>query len=230
MTMKIREFENIKKYKFLPEDQNTNDVRLRELDDLSQYIPDWGLNLEFGVYNAVTINCLATARPDLEFHGFDSFEGLPEDWDMGQKNVKADAFNRDGVLPEVPENVKLYKGWFTDSIPDFIRSQSDKGYMKMKKNISFLHVDCDIYSSTVEIFENFNDYIVAGTIIRFDELACWRHVFGEASPKSKANRVMYTTWKDHEWKATNEWLEKYDRKVVPISRNWFQGATVVVTQ
>jgi hypothetical protein len=61
-------------------------------------------------------------------------------------------------------------------------------------------------------------------------LCCWRHVFGEASPKGKANRVLYTTWKDHEWKAMNEWLEKYDRKVVPISRNWFQGATVVVTQ
>ena len=220
--MKISEFENIKKYKFSPEDENTNDVRLRELDDLAKYLPDWGLNLELGVYNGVTISCLATARPELEFHGFDSFEGLPEDWDMGQKSVKKEAFDRQGELPEVPDNVKLYKGWFNETLPPFLTEALSP--------ISFLHVDCDIYSSTDYSLNLLNDRIVPGTIIRFDELSCWRHVFGEASPNGKANRVMYTTWKDHEWKALNEWLEKYDRKVVPISRNWFQGATVVVTQ
>jgi hypothetical protein len=220
--MKIREFENVKKFKFSAEDTNTNDVRLRELDDLAKYLPDWGVNIELGVYNGVTISCLATARPDLEFHGFDSFEGLPEDWDMGQKHVKGKAFDRQGELPEVPDNVKLYKGWFNETLPDFIFDSSFP--------ISFLHVDCDIYSSTDYSLNLLNDKIVPGTIIRFDELCCWRHVFGEASPRNSANRVLYTTWRDHEWKAMNEWLEKYDRKVVPISRNWFQGATVVVTQ
>lgn len=220
--MKISEFENVKKYKFHPNDQNTNDVRLRELDDLAQYLPDWGLNIELGVYNGVTIGCLATARPDLEFHGFDSFEGLPEDWDMGQKQVKGEAFDRKGELPDVPDNVKLYKGWFSETLPHFLTEALSP--------ISFLHVDCDIYSSTDYSLNLLNDRIVPGTLIRFDELSCWRYVFREASPSGKANRVLYTTWKNHEWKALNEWLEKYDRKVVPISRNWFQGATVVVTQ
>jgi hypothetical protein len=220
--MKISEFENVKKFKFQPSDQNTDDVRLRELEDLAKYLPDWGLNVELGVYNGVTIGCLATARPDLEFHGFDSFEGLPEDWDMGQKQVKSEAFDRKGELPEVPDNVKLYKGWFNETLPLFLTEALSP--------ISFLHVDCDIYSSTDYSLNLLNDRIVPGTIIRFDELSCWRYVFGEASPSGKAHRVLYTTWKDHEWKALNEWLEKYDRKVVPISRNWFQGATVVVTQ
>lgn len=217
--MKISEFENIKKYKFHSEDRNTNDVRLRELDDLAKYLPDWGLNVELGVYNGVTISCLATARPDLEFHGFDSFEGLPEDWDTGKKKVKAEAFDRKGELPEVPDNVKLYKGWFNETLPSFLPNFC----------ISFLHIDCDLYSSTEYALNLLNDRIVPGTIIRFDELACWRTVFNEASPTG-VQRVAYTTWKDHEWKALNEWLDKYDRKVVPISRNWFQGATVVVTQ
>lgn len=220
--MKINEFKNIQKFKFHPDDQNTNDVRIRELEALAPYLPNWGMNLEFGVFNGVTISCLATARPDLEFHGFDSFEGLPEDWDMGMKNVKADAFNRNGVMPDVPENVSLYKGWFDETLPTFL----DNNY----GDISYLHVDCDVYSSTVTILENCNERIKPGTIIRFDELACWRTAFGEASPRGKSNRVLYTTWKDHEWKALNEWLDKYDRKVIPISRNWFQGATVMVTQ
>jgi len=220
--MKINEFEYVKKYKFNHEDENTNNVRLRELNDLAKYLPDWGINVELGVYNGVTINCLANARTDLEFHGFDSFKGLPEDWDMGQKNVKAEAFDRKGELPEVPDNVKLYKGWFNETLPTFL--------IEALSPISFLHVDCDIYSSTDYSLNLLNDRIVPGTIIRFDELSCWRHVFGEASPKGKSNRVLYTTWQDHEWKALNEWLDKYNRKVVPISRNWFQGATVVVTQ
>ena len=219
--MKIREFEGIKKYRFLPEDKNTNDVRLRELDDLAKYLPNWGLNVELGVFNGVTIGCLATARPDLEFHGFDSFEGLPEDWDTGGKKVKADAFDRKGKLPEVPENVKLYKGWFNETLVPFIGEKPSP--------ISFLHVDCDVYSSTDYALNLLNDRIVPGTIIRFDELACWRSVFGEASPHT-FSRVPYTTWQEHEWKAMQEWLEKHNRTIVPISRNWFQGATVVVTQ
>ena len=56
------------------------DVRIRELNDIAKYIGT-GLNLEFGVFKGVTISAVAKARPDLIFHGFDSFEGLPEDWD-----------------------------------------------------------------------------------------------------------------------------------------------------
>ena len=220
--MKITEFLNVQKFKFDSTDEDTNAVRIRELEWLSNYLPDWGMNLEFGVFSGLTISCLATARPELEFHGFDSFEGLPEDWDMGEKNVKAEAFDRKGELPEVPDNVTLHKGWFDETLPKFLEDNGG--------DISYLHVDCDIYSSTVTILENCNERIVPGTIIRFDELACWRYAFQEASPRGKANRVFYTTWKDHEWKAMNEWLEKYDRKVIPLSRNWFQGATVMVTQ
>ena len=223
--MKITEFENLKKYKFDFDDTDTNAVRIRELNDIAKYITP-GLNLEFGVFNGVTISTLAKARPDLTFHGFDSFEGLPEDWNMGEKNVNKKAFDRQGNLPEVPDNVKLYKGWFSDTLPDFITECS----RLTNTRISFLHVDCDIYSSSIYVLEQLNNFIKPGTIIRFDELCCWRHVFKEASPSGKANRVYYTTWKDHEWKALNEWLEKYDRCVIPVSRNWFQGATLVVTK
>ena len=222
--MKIKEFENIKKFKFQSGDTDTNAVRLRELEDLSKYLAKDKLNLEFGVFSGTTINAIAEARPDLQFHGFDSFEGLPEDWDMGQKNVSKEAFDCQGSVPMVEANVKLWKGWFDKTIPEFLDSEYNK------TDIGYLHVDCDIYSSTVTILDSLNHLIVPGTIIRFDELSCWRYVFNEASPRGKASRVMYTTWKQHEWKALNEWLEKYDRKVVPVSRNWFQGATVIVTQ
>lgn len=228
--MKIIDFDNIKKFKVLPEDTDTHASRLRELEWLSSYIPKGGYNLEFGVFSGTTINCLAKCLPDRHFYGFDSFEGLPEDWDMGGKHVKKEAFDRQGVLPDVESNVSLIKGYFDTTIPEWLKSQSEVGFERPKnKHISYLHVDCDIYSSTKTILDELNFMIVPGTVIRFDELCCWRSTFGEATP-SKIQRVMYTTWKEHEWKALNEWLEKYDRKVVPICRNWFQSGTVVVTQ
>jgi len=226
--MKIKDFENCKKFKFLPSDTDTNAVRLRELEWLAPFIKEESLCLEFGVFNGTTINSVAKARPDLTFHGFDSFEGLPEDWEMGGKHVRADAFDRSGVMPEVEDNVKLYKGWFDKTLPEFLDTFENPEVLR--NSIGYLHVDCDIYSSTVTVMEELNHLIVPGTIIRFDELSCWRTVFGEASPSGKASRAVYTTWKEHEWKAMLEWMEKYNRKVIPLCRNWFQGGTVVVTQ
>ena len=79
-------------------------------------IGDWGLNLEFGVFSGETINHMAKLRPDMKFTGFDSFEGLPEDMDTGEKLVPAKVFDRGGEPPEVEDNVTLVKGWFDDTI------------------------------------------------------------------------------------------------------------------
>tara|TARA_B100001939_G_scaffold330298_1_gene327324 strand:- start:1753 stop:2445 length:693 start_codon:yes stop_codon:yes gene_type:complete len=230
--MKISDFEKVKKFPYLAGDGDTMQARFRELDWLGPMISDTGWNLEFGVHTGSTINCLATIRPDLEFVGFDSFEGLPESWDMGQKVVGTDAFDRKGEMPEVTDNVELVKGFFNDSLPEWLKSKAEHGYVRPEpssESISFLHVDSDIYSSAVTIFEYLNDYIKPGCIIRFDELSCWRYVFHEASP-TELSRVYYTTWKDHEWKALHEWMDKNDRKVAPLCRNWFQSGTVIVTQ
>ena len=224
--MKISDFEYIKKFPFQISDTNTNEVRLRELDWLMPMIGDWGLNLEFGVFSGETINHAAKLRPDLKFIGFDSFEGLPEDMDTGQKLVPANAFDRDGKPPEVEDNVELIKGWFDESISKWLE---ESGLLYRHKNIGYLNLDADIYSSTATVLTNINHMIVPGTMIRFDELSCWRYIFNEASPKN-VQRVFYTNWKAHEWKAMNEWIEKYDRKVIPICRNWHQSATVMVMQ
>ena len=230
--MKISDFEKVKKFPYVAGDKDTMMSRFRELDWLGPMISDTGWNLEFGVHTGSTINCIATVRPDLEFVGFDSFEGLPEAWDMGQKTVSKEAFDRKGEMPEVAENVELVKGFFDESLPEWLKSKAEHGYVRPEpssESISFLHVDSDIYSSAVTIFEHLNDYIKPGCIIRFDELSCWRYVFHEASP-TELQRVYYTTWQEHEWKALKEWMDKNDRKVAPLCRNWFQSGTMIVTQ
>ena len=220
--MNISDFEYIKKFPFLSTDVNTNEVRLRELDWLMPKIGDWGLNLEFGVFSGETINHMAKLRPDMKFTGFDSFEGLPEDMDTGEKLVPAKVFDRGGEPPEVEDNVTLVKGWFEDTIEQWIMCER-------MDTISFMNLDADIYVSTKIVLDKFDKYIVPGTILRFDELSCWRYVFNEASPKN-VQRVYYTNWKAHEWKALTEWITENGRKILPLCRNWHQSATVLVTQ
>jgi hypothetical protein len=221
--MDIQEFKSIKFFPFLQFDQNTNAVRERELAWLSEKIGSVGLNLEFGVFSGFSINFLAKSRKDLFFHGFDSFVGLPEDWDMGSKFIRKERFSRDGIAPKVHENVQLYPGWFDKTIPAFLAHNTGM-------SISFLNIDSDLYSSAITILSELNHLIEKGTIIRFDELACWRTVFAEPSPTNEAKRVLYPKWEEQEWKALTEWVKKYNRRVVPISRDWHQSGTLIVIE
>jgi len=112
---------------------------------------------EFGVFNGNTINHIAAMTPQTVF-GFDSFEGLPEDWQgMGAKKghfaVKK--------LPAVRPNVTLVKGWFDQTLPAFLAQNQGK--------VGFLHVDCDLYSSTKTVLGLLQPRLAAGAVIVFDE-------------------------------------------------------------
>jgi hypothetical protein len=62
----------------------------------------------------------------------------------------------------VAKNVELIKGWFDKTLPTFLESRKNDF-------VSFLHIDCDLYSSTKTIFDVLGSRIVEGTIIVFDE-------------------------------------------------------------
>ena len=126
------------------------------LEAALQLRPHLGLICEFGVYSGSTINFIAS-HVSTPVYGFDSFEGLPEDWQPG---VGKGTF-RMTSLPRVRRNVTLIKGWFDDTFPLFAREHEG--------NCSFLHIDCDLYSSTKAVFQVFGGRIVKGTVIVFDE-------------------------------------------------------------
>ena len=167
---------------------------------------DDGLFLEFGVYNGASINILSKLKPNKVFHGFDTFTGLPEDWDMGHKKVEAGHFALE-KLPEVEKNVILHKGLFDVTIPEWAKNH--------KQKISFINIDCDLYSSTKTVLEKLNSQIIKDTMIRFDDLL--------PSPLSP-----YPNWLQGEWKALCEWVKKFERQVTPVSRSWKQGCTILV--
>lgn len=140
-----------------------------------------GLYLEFGVCSGRTINFIAALNPLIPIYGFDSFEGLPEDWTEHCKKGTF-AFKQQDFLPPVLHNVDLIKGWFSDTLPAFLNARPDP--------IAFLHIDCDIYSSASYVLQSLADRIKAGTIIVFDEL------------------FNYPGFENHELKALDEFLAK----------------------
>lgn len=118
-----------------------------------------GHYLEFGVFTGGTIRYLAGLKRNQRFDGFDSFEGLPEAW--GGFNLGAAAFSRGGRLPRVPANVNVHKGWFNESLPAWAAQTSGP--------VAFVHIDCDLYSSTVDVLNGLSERFQPGTVIVFDE-------------------------------------------------------------
>lgn len=116
--------------------------------------------LELGVASGRTIRFLADCFPQQTIYGFDSFQGLGEDWIRGDSKIPKGTFSQE-ALPEVPPNVRLIQGWFQDTLPSFAEQNPQP--------ISFLHVDCDLYSSTKESLKILSKHIVPGTVILFDE-------------------------------------------------------------
>ena len=94
---------------------------LRDRYHLLQYAlsksPKKGLVLEFGVEKGLSIRCLGK-NTEREIHGFDSFEGLPSDWN-GTTETRG-GFTTKGKLPKTPKNVQLHVGWFDETLPKFL--------------------------------------------------------------------------------------------------------------
>ena len=148
-----------------------------------------GLWVEFGSYKGVSARYLTNMKqemfPEVEspFYGFDSFEGLPEDWKG--TNTKKGGLSAKKSIPEVSGAV-FYKGWFKDTIPGFLEDHAAP--------FSFLHIDSDIYSSAADVFRLARDRIVPGTVILFDEI------------------IGYDAWPLHEFKAFKEFVAEHDVK------------------
>ena len=139
-----------------------------------------GLVLEFGVYTGRTLAAIASQDPRIA-HGFDSFEGLPEDWTHFQKKGR---FSLDGAAPKFDAaNIELHKGWFNDTLPPFLEKHTGP--------VRFLHVDSDLYSSAVTVLEGLHNRIVAGTIIVFDEY------------------INYPGWEQDEFRAFREFVARH---------------------
>jgi predicted O-methyltransferase YrrM len=136
-----------------------------------------GLIVEFGVFQGQSICFLASLTSE-RLYGFDSFEGLREDWE-GWAAAKG-TFDMGGIPPPVPANVSLIKGWFDKTLPLFLREHAEP--------FSFVHIDSDTYAAASAVVGAAADRFQPGTVVVFDEY------FG------------YRGWRAGEWKAWQEFI------------------------
>jgi len=116
--------------------------------------------LEFGVWKGTTIKLFSKYVDKI--YGFDSFQGLNEDW-VGHKIAANDKFKlEENKIPSFPRNVVIVKGIIQNTLEDFLKKNNPK--------INFIHIDTDTYETCKFILNKTKPYLVNNAVILFDEL------------------------------------------------------------
>jgi len=159
-------------------------------------LPGWVA--EFGVREGKSLREIAKRVPGA-VHGFDSFEGLQEDW-TGHHGVGSMRTAHPENLV-FPDNVEIHAGLVQDTVPPFVAAQSQPA--------RFIHIDTDTYLPAAAILADCNKQIVKGTVILFDEY--WS----------------YDGWEEHEARAFCEWLMRENRDAVALCICRFRLAVLI---
>jgi hypothetical protein len=130
------------------------------------------LYLEFGVASGSSFFWWLgkNTHPGSVFRGFDTFEGLPEDWGGFKKGAMAFSL---GEVSSGDPRVQFEKGIFQQSLNPFIEANRD--LLRTKPKV--IHLDADLFSSTLFVLSQLYPYIHKGDIIFFDEFNVANHEF-----------------------------------------------------
>jgi len=156
--------------------------------------------VEFGCRTGFTSRCLAEAiverNLDAKLYLYDSFSGLPEISsfiDQSAPEVREQNVWFDGSMampagtPKAisdsleeflaPSRFEIVQGYFSDVLPSRLP----------KEKISLVHIDCDLYSSTMEVLNALvvADLLQDGCLLYFDDYNCSR-----ANPKYGERRAL----------------------------------------
>jgi hypothetical protein len=107
------------------------------------------------------------AHEDSRFYGFDTFDGLPEDWGPFKKG----AFSTNNEIPLIEDfRGKFLKGLFQQTVPLFVAE-----FDNSRRNV--LMMDADLWSSTLYVLTSLAPFFKKGDIIFFDEFVVPTHEF-----------------------------------------------------
>ena len=133
---------------------------------------------EFGLFRGYTFlqawnHSKALGLTEVNFHGFDSFEGLPPAEGIDQADGRffegQFACSREEVEKNLAgeganlEKINLIQGYYEDSLTEELRGAH------LFKPASVVLLDCDYYSSTVTALKWMEPYIQTGTVLLFDD-------------------------------------------------------------
>ncbi|HOY13630.1 MAG TPA: TylF/MycF/NovP-related O-methyltransferase [Saprospiraceae bacterium] len=157
--------------------------------------------MEFGVSTGISFKWWVNKlkNPETRFYGFDTFSGLPEDWGPFKKGE----MNNGNVAPTIEGDKRhsFYQGLFQQTLIPFLSNQ------KLSRR-KVIHLDADLYSSTLYVLTLMTPYLQKGDILLFDEF----------------NVPM------HEYKAFKEWTEAFYIKyeVLASVNNFYQTAFMIL--
>jgi hypothetical protein len=143
--------------------------------DLFNYVVDKeGLHkdidyLEFGVAFGESIKWWTEKIKDenSSFAGFDTFSGLPEDW----SSFKKGEMTTENKIPQIDDNrCTFYPGLFQQTLNKYLQ-----GHQFGKRTI--IHIDADLYSSTLFVLTSISPFLKKGDIVFFDEFNVVLHEF-----------------------------------------------------
>lgn len=141
--------------------------------------------LEFGVASGSSIKWWVehNTSPNSRFVGFDTFTGLPEDWSGG---FKEGAFSTGGKTPAVNDaRCDFQKGLFQDTLPAFLKAYRPPEHKQV------IHLDADLYSSTLYVLTSLAGILKAGDVLVFDEFNVPLHEFRAFHDFVAAYRIDY---------------------------------------
>jgi len=162
------------------------DVAGREVGDRK------ALYLEFGVFQGKSMRHWSKilTNPNSSLHGFDSFEGLPDAWNL---DYQRGHFSTDGAIPVIDDpRVRFFKGWFDQSLA---------AYEMPEHEVLVVNFDADLYSSTMDILKRIGPHIVPGTYLFFDEFNEPQHELRAFMEFSAASRKKFVVRGATKWLA-----------------------------
>jgi len=125
--------------------------------------------LEFGVAKGPSFRWWAEhiRNENSRFVGFDTFSGLPEKWGFFKKgNMSAN-----NSVPELNDpRCEFKKGLFKETLPEFL-----KHFHSEQRKV--IHMDADMYTSTLYVLTMLSSFFKKGDILVFDEFNVPLHEF-----------------------------------------------------
>tara|TARA_Y100000816_G_C26046502_1_gene548400 strand:- start:267 stop:914 length:648 start_codon:yes stop_codon:yes gene_type:complete len=133
-----------------------------KLDQITGDYIEFGIYKGKSIYHSFKVAKKLDIQKNILFWGLDSFEGFPVENHNFYKNdnFKTSYTKTKNQFKKFKE-IKVIKGFFKESL----RTQE----LVNIKNISFAFIDCDIFESTIDIFDYLKPRLTNGSFIMIDD-------------------------------------------------------------
>ena len=133
-----------------------------KLDQITGDYIEFGIYKGKSIYHSFKVAKKLDIQKNILFWGLDSFEGFPVENHNFYKNYNfKTTYTKTKNQFKNFKEIKVIKGFFKESL----RTQE----LVNIKNISFAFIDCDIFESTIDIFDYLKPRLTNGSFIMIDD-------------------------------------------------------------